>query len=268
MTVRRNSGQPVGRPRRHMLALEPRLLFDGAAAATADQQQDDQQARADAAAQSASDTPEAPLLPADGAASAPAPRELLVVDTRIPDWPALVERARPNVQVLLLDASADPLAQITAAIGDRPIDGIHLLAHGDPGALRLGGLVLDRQGVDRYALELAQLGAGLTPDGDILLYGCDTGKGEAGRLLIEALARVTGADIAASTDLTGATRLHDLEAGAGKKGKGVFLQPALGGKADDQRRAHEADSIVAMRSSQKATPRPGTEWPSRSNNRS
>ncbi len=204
-----------------MLALEPRLLFDGAAAATADQQQEQQaqQALAAATEQAASDTGDLPLSPtAEGGGAAPAGRELLVVDTRIPDWQALVGEVRPNVQVLLLDANADPLAQVAAAIGDQPVAGIHLLAHGDPGALRLGGLVLDRQGIDRYATELAQLGAGLAADGDILLYGCETGKGEAGRLLIEALARVTGADVAASTNLTGAARLGGdwvLEARAG-----------------------------------------------------
>jgi VCBS repeat-containing protein len=204
-----------------MLALEPRLLFDGAAAATADQQQEQQaqQALAAATVQAASDSGDLPLSPmAEGGGAAPAGRELLVLDTRIPDWQALVGEVRPNVQVLLLDANADPLAQIAAAIGDQPVAGIHLLAHGDPGALRLGGLVLDREGVDRYATELARLGAGLAADGDILLYGCETGKGEAGRLLIEALARVTGADVAASTNLTGAARLGGdwvLEARAG-----------------------------------------------------
>src|SRR5512146_2406499 len=110
MTVRGKSKQAGRRPRRQMLALEPRLLFDGAAAATADQQHEQAQAAALAAAATdaaATRATEQPLTaPAETATPAPAeaPRhELMIVDTRIPEWQSLVAMARPDVQVLLLD---------------------------------------------------------------------------------------------------------------------------------------------------------------------
>src|SRR5262249_24309112 len=43
--------------------------------------------------------------------------------------------------------------------------------------------------------------------GDLLLYGCDVAAGAAGEQCIADLARLTAADVAASTDLTGATAL-------------------------------------------------------------
>lgn len=43
----------------------------------------------------------------------------------------------------------------------------------------------------------------LAADADILLYGCDIAQGEAGQALVTELARLTGADIAASTNTTG-----------------------------------------------------------------
>ena len=43
--------------------------------------------------------------------------------------------------------------------------------------------------------------------GDILIYGCDVSEGSTGLQLIDSIAKATGADVAASRDLTGAARL-------------------------------------------------------------
>ena len=54
------------------------------------------------------------------------------------------------------------------------------------------------------AQDLATLGGALSASGDILLYGCDVAAGADGLAFVNALANATGADVAASTDLTGA----------------------------------------------------------------
>lgn len=41
-------------------------------------------------------------------------------------------------------------------------------------------------------------------DADLLIYGCDVGAGVAGQDLLSAISQLTGADLAASDDLTGA----------------------------------------------------------------
>ena len=54
-----------------------------------------------------------------------------------------------------------------------------------------------------YADALSEIGRALTEGGDILVYGCHFGQGASGRQAASRLASLTGADIAASDDLTG-----------------------------------------------------------------
>ena len=58
----------------------------------------------------------------------------------------------------------------------------------------------------------------MTADGDVLVYGCDVAAGDVGQQFVAALAASTDADIAASTDITGAASPGgnwDLEAHVG-----------------------------------------------------
>ncbi len=80
---------------------------------------------------------------------------------------------------------------------------IHVLSHGAPGEIFLGTSVLDAAGLASQAETLAAIGKALTSDGDLLLYGCEVAAGEKGQDFIEQLAQRTGADMAASDDLTG-----------------------------------------------------------------
>ena len=59
----------------------------------------------------------------------------------------------------------------------------------------------------QYQTDLARIGHAMSADGDILLYGCDVGKGSAGERFIQTVGDMTGADIAASIDKTGAADL-------------------------------------------------------------
>ena len=54
---------------------------------------------------------------------------------------------------------------------------------------------------------LAQIGRALSASGDILLHGCDVASGEAGAPFISQWAKLTQADVAASTNRTGASHL-------------------------------------------------------------
>ena len=47
----------------------------------------------------------------------------------------------------------------------------------------------------------------LTPEADLLFYGCDLAAGDDGRALLDNLSNLTGADVAASDDLTGSALL-------------------------------------------------------------
>ncbi len=133
-----------------------------------------------------------------------APREVLFIDPGVADWPVLRDGVKPGVEVVLLDAGKDGLAQMAAwAQGRSGYGAIHLLSHGSPGTVHLGAFGLNRETLGERAGELADIGAALNEDGDLLLYGCNVAAGPIGADFVQRLARVTGADVAASEDLTG-----------------------------------------------------------------
>lgn len=127
------------------------------------------------------------------------------VDSRVQDAKSLVSGLAADVKVVWLDATRDGVLQIAAAVqGARDLASIQIISHGAEGSLFLGNTVLAENSLGAYQAELADIGAALCADGDLLLYGCDVAAGPRGRDFIEALAARTGADVAASTDRTGA----------------------------------------------------------------
>ncbi|WP_413694598.1 VCBS domain-containing protein [Pseudomonas sp. JUb96] len=189
------------RPQTQTLALEPRILFDGAAAtAAADQQHADTAApKDDASAHPAPTDAPARSEPAPSAA-----RHLLVLDSRIENKEQLVAQLPSDVTALVVDSSQDGLAAITAALAQLgKVDSIQVLSHGGAGQFTLGNRTITADNVDNLASTLQQWQGNLTQGADIQLYGCNIGAGDAGKTLVTELARWTGADVAASSNDTG-----------------------------------------------------------------
>ena len=137
--------------------------------------------------------------------SSPARREVAFVDTSVNDWQTLVEGIQPGIEVVLLNGSGDGLAQMVEwAATHSGYDAIHVLSHGATGQVQLGTATLDAAALTARAAELTQLGAALKEDGDLLFYGCNVAAGQVGVEFVQRLAQVSGADVAASEDLTGA----------------------------------------------------------------
>jgi len=200
--------RPTGRRAPLIEALEPRLLFSGDAAGAAVGEAIAWAAPASAAATAVAWT--APVA-VDASMQAAAPRELAVVDARVPDVGRLLQSldaqratGRP-IDVLVLGAGEDALqvldAELTAA--DTPYRAVHFFGHGTAGSMQLGATSLDLATVRANAGSIAGWSDGLTADADLMLWGCDTGAGTAGAVLLDALADLTGADVAASDDATG-----------------------------------------------------------------
>jgi len=136
--------------------------------------------------------------------------EVAFVLSNLPGWQTLAAGLPAGVEVVLLDGQRDGLAQMADWLAQRPpgsVDAIHLLGHGSAGAIELGSLTLNASNLGEHADELARIGAALTDDGDWLLYGCNVAAGAAGQNFIDRLAQSSGADVAASNDLTGAAAL-------------------------------------------------------------
>ena len=129
---------------------------------------------------------------------------LIVIDSKVEISKQQIETfTNDEFEILKLDADRDGIEQIANAIASREdIDTIDLLAHGGRGSLTLGNTEINSNALKRYQNELAGL-TGASQSLDILLYGCEVGAGEIGRAFIEELGTMTGAELAASNDLTG-----------------------------------------------------------------
>jgi parallel beta-helix repeat protein len=151
--------------------------------------------------------------------------ELVFVDPRVPDRAQLVaglvaESATDrHIEVIALDPARDGIAQVTDALKGRvQIDAVHFITHGTDGAVQLGGTWLDAKALAANTETIGGWGNALKEDADLLFYGCDLAASARGRALVEWLAELTKADVAASTDATGAVRAGgdwDLEATVG-----------------------------------------------------
>lgn len=135
-------------------------------------------------------------------------KQIIFIDSRVSDYQSLLDSLTAPYDVFVLDADKDGLSQMADYLqGQADLDAIHVISHGSPAALYLGDSVLNAATLAFYADHLASIGRALTASGDILLYGCNVAEGEAGGQFVESLALATGADVAASTDLTGGAEL-------------------------------------------------------------
>nr|WP_246371114.1 DUF4347 domain-containing protein [Phenylobacterium haematophilum] len=153
--------------------------------------------------------------------------EVVFVDTRVEGYETIVAGVARGAEVVLIDASGDGFAQMAQALAGRTdITAIHIVGHGQAGVLMLGSATLRAADIDAYAGELGAIGGALALDGDIQLWGCEVGAGPEGAAFIQALAAATGADIAASDDLTGAGGDWVLETQIGTIETSVAITPA------------------------------------------
>ncbi|MET0265805.1 MAG: Ig-like domain-containing protein [Duganella sp.] len=133
---------------------------------------------------------------------------VLFIDAGVSDAQALLAGTADDVLVVYLSAEADGVQQIAAALqGLEGLDSIQILSHGAVGQLQLGNGVLNAARLQDDAALLQQWGSALREGGDLLLYGCDVAQGSEGLAFIDALADLTGADVAASSDATGSSLL-------------------------------------------------------------
>ena len=111
-----------------------------------------------------------------------------------------------HLEVVLLDSDSNGIDRISAALNGRhDISAIHIISHGSDGEVQLGAARLNFDSLLQNAGQIRGWGQALSGDADLLIYGCDVAQDDAGKSLVDALSRLTGADVAASDDLTGAS---------------------------------------------------------------
>jgi large repetitive protein len=131
--------------------------------------------------------------------------DFIFIDTNVTGYQTLASEWTGRGTIVLIDGNRDGIEQMNAALaGASNIGAIHIVSHGADGMFWLGTTRITADAVNGdLRSSFAAIGSALSPDGDLLIYGCDTGAGDAGQSLLDSLARTTGADVAASIDDTG-----------------------------------------------------------------
>ena len=133
---------------------------------------------------------------------------IVFIDPKVDDYGILMAGVKPGLEVVLLDDNFDGIAQITQAMsGRRGLSSLHIVAHGEAGKLWLGKGFVDSSTLEHESDLLQSWAAALAPDADILLYGCNVAAGKTGRQFVQRFSQLTGADVAASSNLTGSAAL-------------------------------------------------------------
>ena len=141
-------------------------------------------------------------------------RTLVIINSSVLGADDIVAAISEHADVLQLRSGGNALDQINAYLdgkSDVSYAAIHIVSHGNDRSFTLSGESIDSAFLAENRDAFAEIGSHLTDNGDILLYGCDLASTAEGRALAADLAEITGADVAASDDATGAAGDWDLE---------------------------------------------------------
>ncbi|MCP4745482.1 MAG: DUF4347 domain-containing protein, partial [Desulfobacteraceae bacterium] len=150
--------------------------------------------------------------------------ELVVINGNVTDKQTLLEDIQKDkddsiIEVITLDADKDGISQISDILANRSdLSAVHIVTHGADGKINLGSTWLDQSTLEQNTNAFAEWGNAMSNDSDILFYGCRVAAGGGGQTLLDDIAQITGADVAASDDITGHADLGgdwDLEYSAG-----------------------------------------------------
>ncbi|BAP56088.1 hypothetical protein THII_1791 [Thioploca ingrica] len=135
------------------------------------------------------------------------PLEIVIIDQQIKDYPQLIAQISPGKTIILLDPNQDGIKQITPILSRlKNIQAVHIFSHAAAGHLQLGSAWLSPATLPNYQADLAQWFASTSVKShrpDLLFYGCQFSGDPVGQQLIQRVSELTGADVAASRDLTG-----------------------------------------------------------------
>lgn len=207
--MKNKNNAAIFRSKSRAIALEPRLLFDGAGAVGVADAMEDSYTQPEQNQHEAghNDTDTNGIFNGDelhipGGAS---PSTLVIIDSRVDEFQSLLADLPANTVVRVVDSEESGLAAISDELAKGGnFDAVHIFSHGTPGSFTLGSDQVDSSTLANQAEQLQSWSLSLTEEADILLYGCDIAQGETGQAFITQLATLTGADIAASTNATGA----------------------------------------------------------------
>lgn len=135
-------------------------------------------------------------------------KEVIFIDQGVDNYQQIIASINPAADIVVIDSDRDGIQQVSEALQQRQnVAAVHIISHGNQGELFLGTTALTAANLNQYSEQIQAWGAALTNSADILLYGCDVATGATGQMFIQQLSQLSGADVAASDDLTGLSSL-------------------------------------------------------------
>ncbi|MBP0021761.1 MAG: CHAT domain-containing protein [Cyanobacteria bacterium SBLK] len=145
------------------------------------------------------------------------PVNYVFIDAKIGDTQSLLYGGKAGTVSVVVTPEESGIAKVTETLSQRTeVEAVHLVTEGNTGNFWLGKDFVSVENLDRYREQLRSWGESLSGhegiersrNADILLYSCLTALGETGEAFINAIAAETGADVAASTDITGSANYN------------------------------------------------------------
>ncbi|MEI6819302.1 MAG: MBG domain-containing protein [Verrucomicrobiota bacterium] len=166
-----------------------------------------------------------PLIAAEPNHDAATVRSVALVDSAL--LASIPREEFVGSRVIPIDGNRDVIEQITAALdGQTDIDVVRVLSHGEHGALCFGAQKIDAAMLDARSREISDWKNSLSANAQILIYGCSVAGTNQGKLLVDRLASLTHANVAASTNTTGTGGDTVLEYGVGEIRSGLLADLA------------------------------------------
>ena len=146
-----------------------------------------------------------------GATQAQSSLQLIVIDSGVEDAEALIgeileSRNAESFEILALDPTRDGVTQISEHLEgtNGKYNAIHIVSHGDEGQINLGDTTLSSDNLLDYAEQMAGWADALTETLTYCFTVATLPETRKAQQFIESVSAITGADVAASDDLTGA----------------------------------------------------------------
>ncbi|GAB4237000.1 MAG: hypothetical protein Kow00121_64150 [Elainellaceae cyanobacterium] len=131
----------------------------------------------------------------------------MFIDRSVKNFQSLAGGARPKFRTFKLNLFREGIEQVTRRLEKfsrrYEIESVHIVSNGAPGVFQLGSQRVDSNTLSTSRGQLKSWQQFLSKDADIFLYGSRLAGNAIGKRLVRRISRFTGADVAASTNITG-----------------------------------------------------------------
>ncbi len=128
---------------------------------------------------------------------------IYIIDSAVEDTDQIIDEI-PEDSIVVELGEGEGIEKISEIINSYTnIDSIHIVSEANYAQIMLGNDVITDENISDYQELFSSWNDNLTEDADILFYGCDIAKEIQGQNVVTQISEWTGADVAASTDITG-----------------------------------------------------------------